>query len=296
MTIIPISHMFNVKSKPEAAGGETAAVAEGKRTVVTDRQKQLVRKVVLAAVSLLGLLVVWHVASVAVDRTVFPTPAETWTAIVKLFTVGDSMTGYSAWDYIGSSLGTFLKGFAVALVIAYPLGLVLGRSAILRDLLCPALDVIRPIAPVAWAPVFVILMGYQLGPLCVVLIGAFFPLLTSVMFGVMKIDRNWIDAIKTLGANESQVFTKVVVPSSIPYLMNGVKTGLGIGWMCIVSAELYASPVGGLGFFISNYAQSGNWPNVFAGIVIIGLLGLITMIVAEALNRAINKRMGVSNE
>lgn len=284
--------MFKGKSTPATDGG-VAVEAEGKKkSSLTDKQKGLIRKVVCAIISLCALLLIWEVAAIIVDRTVFPTPVETWNAIVKLFTKGDSMTGYTAWEYIGSSLGTFLKGFILAVIVAFPAGLILGRSQLLRELVTPALDVIRPIAPVAWAPVFVILMGYDLGPLFVVFVGSFFPVFTSVMFGVMRTDENWIDAIKTLGANSTQIFTKVVVPASIPYLMNGIKTGLGIGWMCIVSAELYASPVGGLGFFVSSYASAGNWANVFAGIVIIGLLGLITMIVAEALAKFVNKRMG----
>ncbi|MDR3075598.1 MAG: ABC transporter permease [Candidatus Methanoplasma sp.] len=247
----------------------------------------------LAAVSLVLLLLLWQFLSVLIDRTVVPTPLETWDALVELFRIGDPMSGRSVWTYIRSSLGTFLKGFVLAFAVAFPLGLILGYSKILRELVEPAFEVLRPIAPVAWAPVFVVLLGYVLGPMMVVFVGIFFPLITSVIFGVTKIDPNWIDATRTLGATRIQTFVKVYIPSSIPYLMNGVKTGLGIGWMCIVSAELYASPVGGLGFFISNQAQVGYWPGVFAGIVIIGILGIITVGLSDYLHKTLSKRMGM---
>ncbi|MDR1404146.1 MAG: ABC transporter permease subunit [Candidatus Methanoplasma sp.] len=181
----------------------------------------------------------------------------------------------------------------MALVTAFPLGLLLGFVRFFRDLASPAIEVLRPIAPVAWAPVLVILYGSVLGSMLVVFVGAFFPILTNVIFGVRKIDPNWVDATKVLGASKLQTFVKVVIPSSIPYLMNGVKISMGIGWMCIVSAELYSSAVGGLGSFITSHASVGNWPNVYAGIVLVGILGIITVGVAGYLHKIISKKMGM---
>lgn len=254
---------------------------------------KLARVSAFTAISLLGLIALWWVIAIIVDRTIIPTPLETWDALKYLVKNGDITTGRSVWTYISSSLGTFLKGFVLAFIVAFPLGLLLGCIKPLNELMSPSIEVLRPIAPVAWAPLFVVLWGYNFGPLMVVFVGIFFPLLTSVIFGVHKIDSNWIDAVKTLGATKSQIFTKVVVPASTPYLMNGVKVGLGIGWMCIVSAELYASPVGGLGFYISNMATIGYWPGVFAGIVLIGILGILTVTVADLLHKLISRKMGM---
>ncbi|MDR3283158.1 MAG: ABC transporter permease [Candidatus Methanoplasma sp.] len=247
----------------------------------------------VVVVSLTALVLIWWFISIVIDRPMVPTPAETWGALTELARDGDPMTGRTLWTYIRSSFGTFMKGFALAFVVAFPLGLLLGYSGVIREFATPAIEVLRPIAPVAWAPVFVVLFGYQIGPMVVVFVGIFFPLLTSVIFGVRKIDPNWIDAAKTLGASQLQIFAKVVIPASIPYLMNGVKVGLGIGWMCIVSAELYASPIGGVGFYISNQAFVGYWPGVFAGIFIVGVLGIITVGTADYLHRTLSKRMGV---
>ncbi|MDR2845761.1 MAG: ABC transporter permease [Candidatus Methanoplasma sp.] len=231
--------------------------------------------------------------SIVINKTTVPSPAAMWEALTYFMENGDRTTGHTLNEYVVSSFTTFIKGFLVALVVAFPLGLLLGYSNILREFASPAIDVLRPIAPVAWAPVFVVLWGYSLGPLMVVFVGIFFPLLTSVTFGVRKIDPLWYDAAKTLGASQLQIFQKIVIPASIPFLMNGVKIGLGIGWMCIVSAELYASPVGGLGAFIVDQAAANYWPGVYVGIFLVGILGILTVGVADYLHKTLSKRMGM---
>jgi NitT/TauT family transport system permease protein len=127
----------------------------------------------------------------------------------------------------------------------------------------------------------------------VVFIGIVFPLLTNVIFGVQKIDQVLIDAAKTLGATNLQIFTKVLVPSTIPYLMNGIKIGLGIGWMCIVAAELYNTTLGGIGYYVKFMIDNSSYDYAFAGIIIIAVLGLLTTGVAEYVSRRVSKRMGV---
>jgi NitT/TauT family transport system permease protein len=240
------------------------------------------------------LILTWYFISWYVNKTVIPTPFETWDALVEFFKNGDSTAGGTAWSYIKASFGTLLKGFALALVFAFPIGLLIGSVKVLDKLFSPALNVLRPIAPVAWAPVLIILLESDAnGAMMVVFIGAFFPILTTVSFGVRKIDKNLFNATKVLGATWSQTFFKITVPASIPYLMNGTKTALGIGWMCIVSAELYASGVGGLGNYITNQAGLGAWPQVYAGIVIVGILGLITVLAADLVSKKLNKKWGV---
>lgn len=246
-------------------------------------------------VSLVVFVVVWWILSMVLDFTALPTPAETWDALVDLFvngvSSGSSSTPFST--YIISSLVTFVKGALAAFVIAVPLGLLLGYIKSLRVFLTPWIEVIRPIAPIAWAPIFIISLGYNLGPPLVVFIGMFFPILTNVMFGVTKIDSGLFDAVKTLGANKTQIFTKVIFPSSVPYMLSGLKIALGVGWMCIVAAELYAPPLGGIGTFINTMSTQGAWPEVYAGLIIVAALGLLTTGVTEYAHRIVSKYMGV---
>ncbi len=259
-----------------------------------NKYHRILKQAVIIFASLVIFVEAWWVLSIIANSTTVPTPGETWSALVDFIRNGDSMTqGKSAWSYIGSSMGTFLKGFLLALVVAAPLGLVIGKCETLRLFSAPIIEVLRPIAPIAWAPIFMVSVGYKLGPMLVVFVGIFFPLLTNVIFGVSKIDPKLIDASKTLGASDAQIFVKVMVPSTVPYLMNGIKIGLGIGWMCIVAAELYASPLGGIGFYLSEQATAGFWPAAYAAIAIIAVLGILTTGVAEYVHKLVSKRMGM---
>lgn len=258
-----------------------------------NKYHRAVRTLLLIIISLAVFLWLWWLVATLYNDPVVPTPGDTFAALGDLIDHGDKFTRLTLGDYVESSLTKFAKGFLLAFVTATPIGLILGYSKILREFTSPWIEVLRPIAPIAWAPIFIIIFGYVNGAMMVVFIGIFFPLLTNVTFGVTKIDRVLIDASKTLGASPLQVFTKVLVPSTVPYVLNGVKVGLGIGWMCIVAAELYATPLGGLGFYVSNMISFGAYDYAFAGIVVIAILGLLTTGVADLISRIINKRMGV---
>ena len=258
-----------------------------------NKYHRFARTALISIISLVMFILVWWAVSVIANTASIPSPQETLRSLIEVYKNGDLMTGISLGQYISTSLTTFLKGFLLALALSIPIGLVLGYSKILREFANPIIEVLRPIAPIAWAPIFIISLGYSTGPVLVVFIGIFFPLLTNIIFGVRKIDPNWIDASKTLGASQFQIFYKVMVPAAIPYLMNGIKVGLGVGWMCIVAAELYATPLGGIGFFLAEQATAGNWPGAYAALVVIAILGLLTIGVADYIHRMISKRMGM---
>ena len=258
-----------------------------------NRYHRFARSVVIVIVSLTMFVMIWWFIAKLANLTALPTPGATWKAFVSLVRDGDPLTGVSLGEYVKKSFTTFLKGFLLAFVIAVPIGLGLGYLPTLKEFVTPVIEVLRPIAPIAWAPIFILSFGYTTGPPLVVFIGIFFPLITNAIFGVQKIEPALIDAAKTLGANTFQIFFKVVLPSSVPYIMNGVKVGLGIGWMCIVAAELYATPLGGLGFYLNEQAVSGNWPGAYSAILIIAILGLLTTGLAEYAHKVITRRMGL---
>ena len=259
------------------------------------------RIVLITVLSLIAFVLIWWFISIMVSRgilfntptkNIVSTPLEVWNALVDLATNGDPRTGKSIWTYIWTSVKSLISGFFLALVITLPIGLILGTFKLLREFTSPWIEVLRPIAPIAWATVFLQLTQNQFNAtVLVVFVGIFFPMLTNIIFGVQKIDGKLIDAAKTLGASNSQIFFKILVPSTIPYFMNGVKIGLGIGWMCIVAAEMISSSPG-IGFFVS-YVAEFSYPAMYAGIVIIAILGLMTTGVAEYAHKIINKRMGV---
>ena len=258
-----------------------------------NKYHRFARMVLITIVSLAVFVCLWWVVSKLANNAAIPEPMETFEALFSLIVNGDAVTGLSLSTYVWSSLNKFLRGFALALVVALPLGLILGNFKLVREFTSPWIEVLRPIAPIAWAPIFILLFGYVQGATFVVFVGIFFPMLTNIIFGVSKIDRVLVDASKTLGASNLQIFTKVLIPSTIPYLMNGIKVGLGIGWMCIVAAELYATPLGGIGFYVANMITYGAFPQAYAGIIVIAVLGLLTTGLAEYISKRVSRRMGM---
>ncbi len=260
-----------------------------------NKYQRWARTALIIVVSLsLFVLFWWAFASARIFETI-PLPQDTFSALIDLIKNGDPISGLSLASQVESSLTTFAKGTVLALIVAIPLGLLLGYVKILRELSAPIIEVLRPIAPIAWAPIFIATraLGFEWGPALVVFMGMLFPILTSTIFGVQRIDPGWIDASRTLGANKSQIFAKVVVPASIPYVLNGFKTALGIGWMCIVAAEIYVTSLGGIGNFVYQMSQNFYWSYAFAGIIVIAVLGLLTTGVAEQVSKYVSRRMGL---
>lgn len=159
-----------------------------------NRWHRLLRKLLITVISLVIFVEVWWVLAIVAHSNAVPTPLETWDALVNLIRHGDTITGLSLGTYIGSSFQTFMKGFILALIVAVPLGLVLGTFKTVRELAEPVIEILRPIAPIAWAPILMLAINYQTGPMLVVFIGIFFPLLTNIIFGVQKIDKNLVEA------------------------------------------------------------------------------------------------------
>ena len=258
-----------------------------------NKYHRMMRKIIITIISLTVFVLIWWNLSLFLNNPAVPTPAATWDSLVYLFTYGDSVSGMSMWGHMGISLQRFFVGLILALVVAVPFGLLLGYSKTLNEFSSPTLEFLRPIAPIAWAPIFLFTVGYSWGPILVVFVGIFFPILTNTMFGVKKIDQNWVDAARTLGATRIQVFVKVMLPAAVPYVMNGMRIGMGVGWMCIVASELYASFGGGVGYLISIQAQMGYWSNVYAGIVVIAILGILTTSLTDYAHKIITKRVGI---
>lgn len=257
--------------------------------------QRITRSTLIVVISLtLFLFIWWLIAEWGYFETI-PTPHDTFSALISLIKDGSPVSGLPLLSQIESSLESYGKGTILALVVAIPLGLLLGYVKILRELATPIIEVLRPIAPVAWAPIFIATkaLGYDWGPGLVVFMGMLFPILTSTIFGVQRIDSSWIDASKTMGANRLQIFFKIVLPSSVPYVLNGFKTALGIGWMCIVAAEMFASSLGGIGYFVYEMATNFYWSYAFAGLIVIALLGMLTTGIAEQVSKYVSKKMGM---
>lgn len=258
--------------------------------------RNIVHELIIGIIALIIFFILWKVLSEALDLAYLPPPEDVARAFVDSFQSRDPNLGITMWTNIESSLRRFIMGFAIALALAIPVGLAIGSSKTAEAAAKPLIEIFRPLPPIAWVPFLFIVLGYIWGPITVIVLGVFFPVLSNVIFGVKNVEPQLIDAAKTLGASRLTIFTKVIFPYTVPYIMAGITIGLGIGWMCIVAAEMIGTRSGGVGLFILTQASVGRWDFMFAGMAVIALLGLITVEGAAILERRISKIMGVAHK
>jgi len=270
------------------------------RNVILQNWKQ----VLLSGASLVLLVTVWWLYSALLhgdwpfegrERVDFaeyvPYPWVVVQVFIDSFQHQDA-SGLYMGEHVVASLKRISTGFVLALAVAVPAGLLMGRSKAAHAVGSPIVELLRPIPPLAWVPIFLVVFKFFWGPILIVFLGIVFPILLNVRLGARSVDPVLIDAARTLGARRSQIFLKVVFPYTIPYLMTGIKVGLGIGWMCIVAAEMLGAVGGGVGYYIFLTAGSSLYTKMYAGIVTIGLLSVLTTGVAGLFERWINKWMG----
>lgn len=221
----------------------------------------------LAALSvLLGIGSWWLLALTGLK---LPTPPEVVSRGIELM-----MDGTLVAD-IGASLTRVLTGFALGTAVAIPVGFLMGWYASARALIEPWVQFFRTIPPLAIIPLAIVLLGIGEEPkILVIFLAAFFACVISTFQGVVDVDRTLINAARVLGAKDGAIFVRVVVPASVPFILVGMRVGLGASWATLVAAELIAAQQG-LGYRMQQAQLYYELPTIFVGLVVIGVLGLV---------------------
>jgi NitT/TauT family transport system permease protein len=204
-----------------------------------------------------------------------------------LRTFGSLLADGTLLAHTVSSVLRVLTGFAISLLFALPLGLLMGWSRLAHDLFDPTVQIFRPIPGTAWVPASILLFGIGDRPaLFLIFIGTVWPILLGTIHGVRTINRHFIWAALTMGADQRRLFTKVVFPAALPAIFNGCRVGMGVAWTFVVVAELIAVRTG-LGYMIMEARLIVRPDVVFAGMIAIGLVGLTLDWVARSLMRRV---------
>jgi NitT/TauT family transport system permease protein len=248
---------------------------------------------VLGIAAIVTFIVAWWGLSVYLQLAFLPSPDKVFWAFFNSFEKTEISLGTNMWGNIIASLQRFGIGFVFALGLALPIGLIMGFIKTADSFFKPLVELFRPIPPVAWVPIFLLIFGIFWGPVMVIFLGVFFPLLSNIIFGVKSVDQPLIDAARTMGANRYTLFKKVIFPYTIPFIMTGITIGLGIGWMCIVAAEMIGAVGGGVGYYILYSESIGRYEFMFAGMAVIAILGIGTVGVSHYVENKLNRRMGV---
>lgn len=206
-----------------------------------------------------------------------PTPLEVGRRLVDL-TVGgivdDAFSG-TLLAHLWASTQRVLAGFALAVALAVPLGVVMGRFSLAFRMLEPTVNLARPIPVTAWAPLTLLIIGYGDGSaIFLVFLAAFFPVLLNTIAGVRQVPVRLLEAAAMLGTKKAQVLYKVVLPASMRSIASGLRVALGLSWVILVVGETVGINTG-LGAMITQARDQSKTDLIVAGMVVIGLCGFV---------------------
>ena len=205
-----------------------------------------------------------------------PAPHDVGRALYTAFTAEPRRGEKRLHESLLHSISIIASGFAIAAVIGVPLGLACGVWPVAARLIEPCIDFVRYMPPPVFGALALAVLGINDEPkIAIIVIGIFFNLILVVANTTRLVDRNLIEAAQTLGCSNRWLVTRVVIPAVLPNLYNDLRILLGVGWCYLTVAEMIGAS-SGISLFINQQGKYRNYDNVFAGIVVIGLVGLIT--------------------
>ncbi|GAB4582457.1 ABC transporter permease [Nocardia sp. IFM 10818] len=188
---------------------------------------------------------------------------------------------------LGQSLIRILSGFGLAAALGVSAGVALGRSRWFADTVGPLTELARPIPAIAIVPVAILLFpDDEAGIVFITFLAAFFPVMVSTRHAVRALPTIWEDSVRTLGGGRRDVLLRVVLPGSLPGVFGGLSVGIGVAWICVVSAEMISGRLG-VGYRTWQAYTIVDYPGVFVGIITIGALGYGTSAAVELLGRRV---------
>jgi NitT/TauT family transport system permease protein len=228
------------------------------------------KKVLPPLAVLAAIIAAWWFAVIQTQSLIFPTP---WQVVIGTLELIEDGT---LWAHIGSSLMRVGAGFLLAALLAIPLGLWIGRVDAAYTTLNPVFQILRPISPIAWIPIAILWFGVgNASPIFLIFIAAVFPLIVQTAAGVHTIEQRYLRAAENFGVSRARLFRQVIIPAVLPQIIVGMRISLGVGWLVVVAAEMIALR-SGLGYLIMDSRNAGNrYDLVVAGMIIIGLIGLL---------------------
>jgi NitT/TauT family transport system permease protein len=199
--------------------------------------------------------------------------------------------------YIVASLFRVTWGFVLAAVIAIPLGLTIGWYPRAQMAFNPLIEVLRPISPLAWIPIAILWFGIgDMSSIFLIFLGCFFPLLLTAINAVRNIPAVYVNAGRNFGMRPAMLVSRVLYPAVVPQLIIGLRITLGVAWLVVVAAEMI-SVDSGLGFLIVDARNAGNrYDLVIAGMVVIGVIGLLLDMAMRSLEKVKSFRWGYSED
>ena len=219
-----------------------------------------------------GIVLVWQavVTFTSAHVAILPPPTLAAKTFLELLVSGELFV------HIQASLGRVLAAWCLAVLIAVPLGLAMGRWRRFEHIVDPVVELFRPISPLAWIPLAILWFGIgETGKIFIIFVATFFPILLNTVSGVKGVDGVLIRAGQALGCDTDwSLFRKIILPAAMPTIIVGFRIAFGTGWAAIIAAELVAAQ-SGLGYLIADGMEILRSDMVLVGMAVIGILGVV---------------------
>jgi nitrate/nitrite transport system permease protein len=225
---------------------------------------------------MLLLVGLWHLATF--KGGAFPSPAQTFEAAVKLFSDPFYSNGPNdqgiGWNIL-YSLQRVAVGFGLAALVGIPLGFLIGRFEFLNRMVNPLISLLRPVSPLAWLPLG-LLAFKSANPAAIwtIFICSIWPMIINTAVGVQRVPQDYMNVARVLNLSEWKIFSTILFPAVLPYMLTGVRLAVGTAWLVIVAAEMLTGGVG-IGFWVWDEWNNLNVKNIIIAIFVIGIVGLI---------------------
>ncbi|MFZ3087410.1 MAG: nitrate ABC transporter permease [Methylotenera sp.] len=225
---------------------------------------------------ILLLLAVWTLISHQSPN--LPGPVKTWHSAVELFSdpfydngPNDKGVGWNIFN----SLKRVALGFGLAAMIGIPIGFIIGRFEFASRMTAPVISLLKPVSPLAWLPIgLLVFKAANPAAIWVIFISAIWPMIINTSVGVSKVPQDYMNVAKVLNLSEWKIFTKILFPFALPYMMTGVRLSIGVAWLVIVAAEMLTGGVG-IGFWVWDEWNNLNVEHIIIAIFIVGIVGLL---------------------
>lgn len=276
----------------------TADVVNAK-PLISARFSAAVSKLLVRSGVIVVLLLAWELAARFgwINTFLFPAPS-TIAATIWTQSGPDGNPPYAMPMHVLRSMIRLLAGIALAVVIGTVLGVLIGMTRWARLLFQPIISIMMPVPTLAWTPVLLLLTGIDdRTTIIVVFIAAVFEVIYTIVAGIemMNVKLFWV--ARSMGASRTQIFFRVIIPAIFPYLITGMRLGTGYAWRALIAAEMLAASSFGLGFMIYDASEYMSTNVIYAGIILIAVLGyLLENVLIGRLEAATTEKWGVQSE
>jgi NitT/TauT family transport system permease protein len=230
-------------------------------------------------------------ASGLVPRSFLPPPGEVLGRVVEL--IGSPFAGATLPQHLASSFERYAYGVLLAALVGVPLGLLMGWFRWLDDVVTPLFDGLRFVAPIAWVPFAALWFGTGIGgPVLIIFAGAFPPCVINAYRGARFVEPRLIEAARMLGTGHLRMILEILLPAATPSIIAGLRVAAGLGWQSLVGAELIVAAAG-VGFMMVQAQANVATPTVMAGMVAIGVTGMLIDVALRQGEAWLRRRRGL---